>query len=188
MGLRVGLDGFGEENTVLPVAHSLYRLRYSGPRERQYHIRIILKKKLREKLDSGIPSGSCRLPVSRLQTENQNVHNCNFTELNQNSALLTLPRTYPFRIPAAIRAILSEVFFFFVVFFSPGKSCHATTAISTFPKRGSAFGIAARLRTDWSGVGITVRDRNFSFTKRPDRLWVPSFLMGTFPGGEVAGA
>ena len=32
MGLKVSLDGFGEENTVLPVAQSLHRLSYSVSR------------------------------------------------------------------------------------------------------------------------------------------------------------
>jgi hypothetical protein len=70
MGLRVGVDGFGEENTVLPLAQSLYRLSYSGCRERRYQISIIrIHEEIKSKLDSGIPSGSCRLPVPCLQTE-----------------------------------------------------------------------------------------------------------------------
>ena len=99
MGLKVGLDGFGEENTVLPVAQSLYRLSNSGCRLTTVPNQNYIHEEIRSRLDSGNLSGCCCLPVPCLHTERSK---CNSTELNQNSALLTLPRRYPLRNPAEI--------------------------------------------------------------------------------------
>jgi hypothetical protein len=59
---------------------------------------------------------------------------------------------------------------------SSAQAKRATTAaISTFPKRGGVVSITTRLRTGLSGLRIPVREGDFSFPKRPYRLWGLSF-------------